>query len=191
MMPDALRAFIAVPMPKAMIAYLQETMDRLRESRLNIRWIPASNIHLTLRFLGDIDPSRVPGISAGMDAAAQKVPPFSLTADGPGVFPNLRQARVIWIGLSGHLDRLQQLRAGLETGLAECGFREETRPFRAHLTIGRTRQRVPAPDIAAMLASLKESVSDSFEVDRITLYQSTLKPTGAVYHRLHTSALVG
>lgn len=190
-MPDALRTFIAVPMPQAMIAYLQETMHRLRESRLNIRWIPASNVHLTLRFLGDIDPSLVPGISAGMDTAVQNVTPFRLTADGPGVFPNLRQARVIWIGLTGEVDRLQQLRAGIEAGMAKCGFREETRPFRAHLTIGRTRQRVPASDIAAMLASLKESVSDSFKVDRITLYQSTLRPTGAVYHRLHTSALGG
>ena len=190
-MPETLRAFIAVPMPDAVTAFLKGVQTRLRANRLNIRWVPAQNVHLTLKFLGDIDSSMVPEIASRMDAVACTMQPFSLTPGGVGVFPNLRQARVVWVGLTGHIDRLHQLHKAIETGLAEAGFDRDKRAYRAHLTIGRIRQRMPAQDIIAMLAPMKDAVSDPFKVDRLTLYRSILKPAGADYHRLHTSVLTG
>ncbi|HSO19423.1 MAG TPA: RNA 2',3'-cyclic phosphodiesterase [Desulfosarcina sp.] len=190
-MAETLRAFIAVPIPDRLSAFLQEAQARLRTKRSTVRWVPVRNIHLTLKFLGDIDPSQVPEISGRMDAAAATLPPFELNAGGVGVFPNLRQARVVWIGLAGDIERLRQLRAALESGLAACGFDMDTRPYRAHLTIGRTRQRMPAAQAADLLASPEDPVSDSFRVDRVILYRSILKPSGAEYRQLHASSLTG
>ena len=190
-MPETLRAFIAVPMPDAVTAFLKDVQTRLRANRLNIRWVPAQNVHLTLKFLGDIDPSMVPEIAVRMDTAAGTMRPFSIAPGGVGIFPNFRQARVVWVGLTGDIDRLHQLHEALSIGLEEAGFAREKRAYRAHLTVGRTRQRIPAQDLIAMLAPLQDAVSDPFKADRLALYQSTLKPAGAQYDRLHTSTLAG
>ncbi len=188
-MQETLRAFIAVPIPDAVTEFLQQVQSRLKSQRMNIRWVAPGNIHLTLKFLGDIHPLRVTEITARMDAAALTMRPFSLNACGAGVFPNHRRARVWWVGLDGEIDRLRKLQANLEASLAAVGFDKEDRVFRAHLTIGRTRRRIHAETVGAALAPLQDIASDLFRVDRIMLYQSILKPAGAEYCRLHTAHL--
>lgn len=188
-MSKTLRAFIAVPIPEAVTAFLQQVQHRLQEQRMNIRWVAAKNSHLTLKFLGEIEASLVPEITAKMDAAAATTPPFSLTARGVGVFPNHRRARVWWVGVTGDTDRLRMLQSSLETGLTATGFGKSSRNFQAHLTIGRSRQRISAKTVGASLASLQDTASDSFRVDGLRLFQSTLKPTGAEYALLHISHL--
>ena len=128
---------------------------------MNIRWLATPNIHLTLVFLGDIDARRVSAVTAQMDAAAQRSPAFSLVAKGIGVFPNPRYARVVWVGLRGDLDRLKSIQATLESGLESVGFSRESRAFRAHLTIGRIRQRIDASTIKAALDPMQAVASDS------------------------------
>ncbi|MBC2710611.1 MAG: RNA 2',3'-cyclic phosphodiesterase [Desulfosarcina sp.] len=188
-MQKTLRAFVAVPIPDAVAVFLQQIQVRLQSPGMNVRWVATKNIHLTLKFLGDIDPSRVPAVAAQMDTAAGSVPSFSLEAMGVGVFPNLRNARVLWVGLGGDLDRLRAIQTTLESDLESVGFRKETRRFHPHLTIGRTRQRVDAETIGASLEPLKDVASDSFRVDRLMLFNSILKPAGAEHTLLHTSRL--
>jgi 2'-5' RNA ligase len=184
-----IRSFIAVPIPDAVTAWLQQIQAKLRSPGRNIRWVAARNIHLTLKFLGDIDPTRIPEIAARMDAAATPVGTFRLQAKGVGAFPNLRKARVFWAGLAGDLDPLRTLQVNLETGLEAIGFAREGREFQAHLTLGRARRYLDARSLADSLEALKEAASEAFQVDRLALYQSTLKPTGAQYIRLHTARL--
>ena len=186
-MQKTLRAFVAVPLPDAVAVFLQQVQARLQSSGMNIRWAASKNIHLTLKFLGDMDPSRIPAVADQMDAAAGPISSFSLKAGGVGVFPNLRNTRVLWVGLDGDLDRLRTIQATLSSGLESVGFNRESRKFRAHLTIGRTRQRIDSETIRASLEPLKDVASDSFRVDRLTLFKSSLKPTGAVYTRLYTT----
>ena len=188
-MPQNLRAFVAVPIPDAVALFLMQIQGRLQLPGRNIRWVAAKNIHLTLTFLGDVDPSRVSAIAAQMDAAANVTTAFSLTAKGVGVFPDLRRARVLWVGLVGDLDRLKAIQATLESGLESEGFKRASRGFGAHLTIGRIRRRIEAQVIGESLAPLKSVASDFFRVDRLMLFKSMLKPNGPEYTLLHTSHL--
>jgi 2'-5' RNA ligase len=188
-MPQSLRVFIAVSMPDPLAFFLRDVQTQLQLSGRDVRWLAVKNIHLTLKFIGAVDPSRVVDVAARMDEAAGQIPPFSLKARGVGVFPNLRHARVLWVGLDGALEPLCEIQATLESGLETIGFSRESRRFHPHLTIGRTRRRIDAQTIGASLEPLKEAVSDSFRVDRLGLFKSTLKPAGAEYSLLHTSRL--
>jgi RNA 2',3'-cyclic 3'-phosphodiesterase len=188
-MANTLRTFVALPVPDAVAGFLKQVQDRLRASVANIRWVSTANVHLTLKFLGDIEPAMVPMIVSQLDAAARSMPPFSLIAKGAGVFPNLRQARVLWVGLNGDLKQLDVLQQDLETRLATLGFKCERRPFRAHLTIGRTRRRPDSKTLGVLLEPLKAEASEPFGVHEIRFYQSVLKPAGAEYTLLHTASL--
>jgi RNA 2',3'-cyclic 3'-phosphodiesterase len=188
-MQKTLRAFVAIPIPDRVTVFLRQSQARLRLPEMNVRWVAAKNIHLTLKFFGDIDSSRISAVAAQMDAVAGMTRPFSLAAEGVGVFPNLRRARVLWVGLTGDLDRLKAIQAALESGMESIGFRRESRDFGAHLTIGRIRHRMDARMIGASLDYLKDAASDFFRVDRLMLFKSVLKPNGPEYSQLHTSHL--
>lgn len=188
-MNKTLRAFIAIPIPEAVTVFLRQVQHRLEAQPMNIRWVAAKNIHLTLKFLGDIDGSQLPAITSQMDAATATTAPFSLTANGVGVFPNPRRARVWWVGVAGDTDRLRMLQSNLETRLTTAGLGKSSRNFKAHLTIGRTRQRIDANTVGTSLGTLQDAASGSFRVDQLVLFQSILKPAGAKYTRLHISHL--
>ena len=188
-MPKRVRAFVAIQIPEVVIDFLQQLQARIPLPEINIRWVAKKNIHLTLQFLGDIDSSTISAVAAQMDAAAKMVKPFSLAARGVGAFPNVRRARVLWIGLAGGLEPLKSLQAGLESGLESIGFKRESRDFSAHLTIGRIRGRVDAQRMAAAFKPVEDARSDFFRVDRLMLYKSVLKPNGPLHSQLHTSHL--
>jgi RNA 2',3'-cyclic 3'-phosphodiesterase len=188
-MAGTIRAFIAIPIPDAVAGFLERVQGRLQSPQIKVRWVPAGNIHLTLKFLGDITASKVADIAVRMDAVAAPMPFFRLQARGVGAFPGLRKARVLWVGLAGDIEQLRSIQAGLETGLQALGFEKESRGFRAHLTIGRVRRPSQVPTIGESLAPLQDMASEMFRVDRLALYQSVLKPAGAQYTLLHTSYL--
>ena len=190
-MPDTLRAFIAVSVPAMVRTFIASVEDRLERFEMNVRWVRPGNVHLTLNFLGEIDAGLVPAVSEQMERVALGTAPFSLSVKGAGVFPDLRRARVLWVGLDGDLGPLAQLKTRLDTSLSSIGFQAERRPFRPHLTIGRPRRRLPAEIAGRALADIGGNASDTFPVDGIELVQSTLKPTGAVYSLLHTAQFKG
>jgi len=185
---DTLRTFIAIPVPAPVTALIDRVQSRLKRMEMNVRWVPSGNAHLTLKFLGAIDATRVAGIAEKLDPVAATIRPFSLQAAGVGVFPTVRQARVFWIGLQGDIEPLMRLQRRIDESLALIGFKTDHRPFRAHLTIGRPRRRLSAETVQAALAPLRSVTSDAFPVDRVVLYRSTLNPTGATYTRLHAAS---
>jgi 2'-5' RNA ligase len=105
----------------------------------------------------------------------------SLAAKGIGVFPDIRRPRVIWAGLSGQLEILQDIQRTLDGHLAGLGFAKETRGFKAHLTLGRVKGKIACDRLQATIVKLKEFESKSFVVNRIILFKSELRPSGAVY----------
>lgn len=188
-MPQKLRCFVAIAIPDVPIRHLRRIQEQLLPVLGEMRWVAAEKIHLTLAFLGNIDSSRVPDVAGRMDAAAAPMRPFGLRLNGVGVFPNRRHARVLWVGLNGALDRLTALQASLACGLDALGFSLVAGQFRAHLTIGRTRRRIDPRKMGAVLDSLQDVASEDFQVDRLMLVQSLLKPGGAEYRLLHTAYL--
>jgi len=186
-MSPALRAFVAIPVPAMVTDFVHQIQKRLDSPAVNVRWVRADNLHLTLKFMGDVDPSSVGVIADQMDAVAHATAPFELNASGFGGFPNQRRARVLWVGLGGDVGCLKATWEMLEKGLAKVSFNREKRRFNPHLTIGRTRRRIDLQTLGLSLDALADMTSDSFKVDRLLLIKSVLKPTGAEYTPLHVS----
>jgi 2'-5' RNA ligase len=189
-MSDKIRTFIAISLPDSVLQAIGKAQDTLRGSRLDIRWVRKEAIHLTLKFLGDIDRDDVGKIEASMGRATKGVPPFTLQGKAVGVFPDLRRARVIWTGVWGDIQALFAAQRDLESHLEDLGFPKENRPFKGHLTLGRVKGRLDSAKLREALEGLRDFQTESFVVQSLVLFQSTLGPQGAVYNRLAESPFV-
>ncbi len=188
-MPASLRAFVAVPIPEAVVDFLHRVRMELESWEMPVRWVAIAGIHLTLKFFGEIAPSQVAAIATRMDAVAAATAPFQLCAQAGGAFPNTRRARVLWVGLGGDLAPLMSMHAALESGLESLGFARETRRFHPHLTIGRSRRPIDPQALGAALEAMRTMASEPFTVDQVALIKSVLTPGGAAYTLLHRSHL--
>ncbi len=183
-----IRTFIAIDLPPGVRSALGELQEQLRRSGARIRWVKPTGIHLTLKFLGDIEPAQVNAVAQAMRQAAASAAPFRLTPMGCGAFPSIKQMRVVWVGLDGDLDPLHRLRQRLETVLEPLGFPLEKRPFRAHLTIGRVKDRGRLRSLQNALLALQDFRLEDFDVTEVVLYKSELRPDGARYTPLERIA---
>jgi 2'-5' RNA ligase len=189
----SLRAFIAVEIPPTLQQAIHSRTAELRRAigASLVRWVPAGNLHLTLKFLGDISPSTVDMLSQMLATEAGRFAPFPLRISGLGSFPNPKRARVIWIGLHAP-DTLASLAHGIESACVHLGYEAEDRPFSPHLTIGRVRQPVSAAKQQTVRAALEKIQIEEIgaaEVTSVHLFKSDLKPTGAEYTRLFSAPL--
>jgi 2'-5' RNA ligase len=183
-MHKKIRAFIAISLPESVLQAMGQAQETLRRLGRGIRWVRKEGIHLTLKFLGDVDTDHVENIHMAMERASKGTSPFVLTGDGIGVFPDLKRPRVIWIGLSGDLQVLLALQARLESQLKGLGFPKEKRPFKGHLTLGRVKGRLGASELRKALEGFGSFQTEAFTVRSVALFQSTLHPQGAVYTKL-------
>jgi len=188
-MPATIRSFIAIDLPKTVVCRLEDAQRQLKALNLPAKWVRPENIHLTLKFLGNISSDRVDVIARVISLAAEGRPPLTLELRGIGFFPGVKRARVVWIGLGGQVQPLFALQREVEQQLAAIGIAPEKKPFRGHLTLGRIRQHVAPPVMRKVLDTFADFSSDGFAVDRVCLYQSELRPTGPVYTRLKEIAL--
>jgi RNA 2',3'-cyclic 3'-phosphodiesterase len=189
MPPESLRLFVAIELPPAVreaLATLQKRLQAFDRDRA-VRWTAIDNIHLTLKFLGETPASRRPEIETALNQAVAGHKPFDLTIEGAGCFPDLRKPRVVWAGAGGELKALHVLRDSVEQAIAPLGYPTEDRPFSPHFTLGRARQEAPRP----ALASLGEKIGKAevgrlaaWRVEGVSLMQSDLRPSGAVYTQL-------
>jgi 2'-5' RNA ligase len=183
-MGEKIRAFIAISLPESVLQAMGQAQQTLGRLGRGIRWVRKEGIHLTLKFLGDVDRDDVERIQIAMERATEEASPFVLTGQGTGVFPDLRRPRVIWMGLSGDLQRLFAHQANLETLLDDLGFPKDKRPFKGHLTLGRVKGHLDATELREALEGLAGFQTDAFTVQSVALFQSTLRPHGAVYTKL-------
>ena len=196
-----MRAFVAIDMPTPVRQQLVATQHRLtqqlRTQQLDrcVRWTPANNLHLTLRFLGEIDDLHQLILEQSLAQIAQRHARLTLYAGGVGCFPNTRRPSVIWCGIQGDLAALSRLQAEVEVAAQSAGLPAEAKPFTPHLTIGRLqRSATPAQlqavgaaaHVAAMPGRLEEATPT---VDELLLMRSELTPSGSVYTRLGVFAL--
>jgi 2'-5' RNA ligase len=188
-MPALLRTFVAVETSEEVRSALETVQASLRRQRVRARWVHPAGMHLTLKFLGGIAADQVPRAADALRRAADGQAGFSLTVAGIGVFPDLRRPRVVWAGLSGGMTPLAALQIRVEDELAAVGFPREERPFRAHLTIGRCSEPAAPEAMAEAVRILSGRCFGAFEVRELVLFQSELKPEGAVHTALARAGL--
>lgn len=187
-----IRTFVAVELDddlrKAVAKVQEQLIGPLSHTApgVRIQWVRPGSIHLTLKFLGDIDEARVEEIRAALVPAVKTQSRFAVDVGGLGVFPDLRAPRVIWIGLSSQVDALMRLAAEVEAALNGVGFPPESRPLSPHLTLGRIKER--SREVGKGLAD-SGLMAQSFRVGNLAVHavclmKSDLKPSGAVYTRL-------
>jgi 2'-5' RNA ligase len=193
---STLRGFIAIDLPPELRKTIEALSLRLRAQpgQACMRWVQPSGIHLTLKFLGDLPAASVPELESVLDQAAAAHAPFSLTVGGIGCFPDARHPRVVWAGLDDPTGTLRLVQASIESGCAAIGLAPEDRPFSPHLTVGRVR-REAGPEAAGIVQDVldRERAFNAGEMlaDAVHLFRSELRPTGAIYTRLHSAAFQG
>ncbi|MEW6731990.1 MAG: RNA 2',3'-cyclic phosphodiesterase [Acidobacteriota bacterium] len=181
---ETIRTFICIDLPETLKTRLQTFIQELQgqQRSTTVSWVKPQNLHLTLRFLGDVMVTRQLDLQACVERAAAIFKPFTLVAGGTGVFPNTRNARILWIGVKGADKQLIPLQKRLEQELRAAGFGKEDKPFSPHFTIGRVRQ-----GNARTLAEAFSQASfadESFSVSEIIVMRSDLKPTGPIYSKM-------
>jgi 2'-5' RNA ligase len=183
-----MRTFIGIPLTEQCRKMLDDLQHSLRSYGADVRWVAVPSIHLTLKFLGEVDPGIIPMLAESLESAAQTHQSFELGLRGLGCFPNQKNPRVIWCGINGETESLSRLHQLVETACSSLGFAPENRAFHPHLTLGRIngkRNLQPLLDCIKMGSDLE----CSFKADHFGIYKSTLKPQGAVYAVLKTIGL--
>jgi len=182
-----IRAFIAVTLAPSVGEEIAKIQSLLKEPQGDIRWTRIDGMHLTLKFLGDIAHSQIEQILVGLRNALGDHLFFHVLAHGVGAFPNLNRPKVLWAGLSG--EGLAGLQEKVESALVRLDFPREERGFTPHLTLGRVRSLRGWKEILAVIKKYERVQFGESVVNHVTLYQSTLRPDGAVYSPLGTVSL--
>ncbi len=184
-----IRAFVAIAVPDAVLERCQEISHHLREMKLEGRFLRAESIHLTLKFLGNVEPEVVPGVVEVLKTTAQETAPFDLQVEGVGVFPHLTRPRVVWFGVE-QCEALCGMQERMEKRFERLGFSQEKRRFHPHLTLARIKSRKNLSELVRYVqTSGPRERADPIRVRDIHLYQSVLKPQGAEYRKLQTAKL--
>ena len=188
------RSFIAIPVPSAVIQVLDDAVKSLDSSiGENVRWVRTEGIHLTLKFMGDIEGGMVDRVLDAMPAVVSQFSPFELAISGLGVFPNPRRPRVLWSGVRGELETLAALQLAIDDALGKLGLRKEQRAFSPHLTLGRVRRDVAEGQlrrIGQVMEGGELSGAPSWTADSVNLMRTELDPAGS-RHYLVGSASIG
>lgn len=180
-----IRSFLAFELPPEIREQIGEISMELRKSRLPARWAREENIHLTIVFLGSVDENVVEDLKERVGSVVKGFTGFKARLSGVGVFPNLRKPRVLWTGLEGDIEGLSRLRDELQDALKVFDLREEKRPFRAHLTLGRFKDRLEDDEeLKWILDRYHDIASELCSLDELVLFKSDLKPGGPVYTKM-------
>lgn len=174
------RSFIAVELPEEMSKRIYSIVSEASKAGGNIKWVEERNLHLTLKFLGNVPEEAIPTVSATIESVASSFEPFEFNVVGVGGFPNLTKPRVIWVGVSNtqHLLRLQRQ---IEEAMESLGFQREEKEFHPHITIGRVKSPHGISKVIEVLRKHEGEQLGKVEVKQITLMRSDLSPSGPTY----------
>lgn len=184
-----MRAFIAIDLDEKIKNNISEFIRKLDRGDKHIRWIKPHGMHLTLKFLGDITKEKMADVQSVLDKITKDHPSFQLNLEGTGTFPPGKKIpRVLWIGVKEN-KTLSEIQSRIENECEKLHFPKEQRKYHPHLTLGRVKNPYHLESALSLLDKNKEREFGGMTVDRIILFQSTLKPTGAEYTRLSEHTL--
>ena len=188
-----LRLFIAADINYAQRTAVERLVSDLKKgvqfTKAQLAWVNPRGMHVTLKFLGGVDDSRVGLIIKTLAPAIESVAPFPFSLGGVGVFPDDRQPRVLWVGVKTGQKEFSDLATAIERGLIPLGIEPERRSFNAHLTLARIKSTRGAREMIDIVESHRDCRLGLAPVDTITLYESRLAPEGATYRVLHRWSL--
>ena len=189
MLVDKKRLFIAVDITESIRNDLRNEVYK-DKSIGKVSWVKPDNLHITLKFLGNVSAGDIDKIAAIMDKAASGKGEITLTYTKMGVFPNLSRPRVLWVGFEEPAGTLKGIVKELEEGLSSLlGTAKEKRPFVPHLTIARIKDYTKHVKLSELIKKGVNLTEESFKVSQIVLYNSELKPSGAVYTKVKAASL--
>jgi len=183
-----IRAFIAIELPVKIIDCLKEIQDELKHTSNKVTWVKPENIHLTIKFMGDIEADKVNRLTGFLEGAAAKSYSFDISVKGVGGFPTIDNPRILWVGIEDDKN-LSHLYDNLENGLAALGFEKEERPFKPHLTLGRIKFLKYKKGLKERIERFKDITLGKCRIDSICLFQSRLTPEGTVHTKLKEAKL--
>ena len=185
-----MRAFFGIPIQNQLHGTILETAEHLRsQTRMRASWVPQQNYHITLRFLGDIDPELSVDLDDLCRTVCKDLEPFECIMDRVGAFPGVDRARVVWVGGEAP-PSFRRLSQALSDGLVDLGFPEARKESLVHVTLVRIKDR-PDPALPGLISELNPIAPMKMTIDRIALMESTLTPRGAEYSPLFTTRLGG
>ena len=186
-----MRTFIAIELPKEIRDYLGNLEDALKATQGDVKWVEPKNIHLTLKFLGEIDEPKKEKINSILDAVAKEKSSYKIRISSLGAFPKLNFPRVIWVGADQGDTETKEIAKILEEKIQKLGIPKEGRAFSSHITIGRTRSTKNREKLVQELKNAADFSGSNLEftVTKITLFKSTLTPTGPIYEVLKEANL--
>lgn len=185
-----IRSFIAIPLPSPLQTKLGELETTLKhQMQEGITWVHPDLLHITMKFLGDIDDILVPDILEVMRNTAVQYKPFEIIIQKLGTFPEHRSPNIVWVGLDEPIPTVQRLGRNLDESLSKLGISREDKEFHAHITIARIKQRQPKCNWPQLVAEYQNTVWGRVNVKSFILFQSTLLPKGPIYTPLGEVAL--
>ena len=178
---STIRSFIAIPLGAELISRIEKIQRELKTLPADVKWVNPKSIHFTLKFLGNVEEGNIEKIAQGIQNGMRGFKPWPGAVKNMGAFPSLKSPRVVWIGIEDQGGQLVRLQNQIEKEMANLGFEEEKRAFSPHLTLGRVRSPRGKDELVKYLLDERERVFGEINVDRVILFKSELKPTGAVY----------
>lgn len=177
-----IRTFIALELSEEIRRELTSDLSMLKRRAPLVKWVAPENLHLTLRFLGDIKENELAEIFDALEeTVAGTVPPFALEVFGFGAFPGWQHPRVVWAGCGDGAEEAISLAAAVEEACVDLGYEPERRQFRPHITLGRVKLPADADGLDDAVEKLERKNYGYFDVDAVVVYMSDLRRTGPVY----------
>jgi 2'-5' RNA ligase len=191
---SVIRAFIAIELSSQIQKRLEEVLKSYQTLLPNVpvRWVAAANIHLTLKFLGDVSLANLNLLTDMIQREISTHHQFDISVGGSGAFPNIRQPRVVWVGVEAPQE-LNDIQNAIEVATARLGYAREERAFSPHLTLGRVSRNATSQDVKSISKALESNrvgFLGATCVEKVHLYRSDLQPTGAVYTQIFSSSLI-
>lgn len=180
-MSEIIRSFIAIELNEGIHSELASLQSILKKSNADVKWVAPESIHLTLKFLGNIDADKIKEIEKILNETAAGSEPFVLTLKGIGAFPKLDYPRVIWVGVDSGAAQSEQLARVIEDKLEKLGIPREDREFHPHLTLGRVKSLKNKDNLKKIIETTKFEQGSAVDVNHLTLFKSELTREGSIY----------
>ena len=186
-----MRAFVAIELDAPIHEALAALIADLQRTEAPVKWVAPENIHLTLKFLGEVPNESVAKAVEILRTCVAGVAPFALEVKGAGGFPDLKRPRVIFVGAADQPPTAAELARRLNEGMAALGVEREDRPYQNHITLGRVRAPRPMTQLIKRLEALQEESFGSMRAAQVTLMESRLTPAGPIYSPVERATLTG